>query len=331
MPDAQDESKAPLIPEPTDRSSRVDRARAIRRTLVVILGLNLLVAATKLTVGFRIDALSLIADGIHSCLDASSNVIGIIGITMASRPPDKDHPYGHRRFETVAAACIGLMIGASLVEILEPTVRGLLGHRAAPEVDLFAVLAVAGTVLVNLLISRYETRRGRELRSNVLLADSQHTMSDALAALAVLAGFGGAYLGFPLADPLAAAVVAGFIGKTAWVILRQNLGVLTDHAALDPLAVHAAVLGVPGVSGAHAIRSRGPSDSVVVDLHIQLDPAMDLAHAHQKTHEVKDALMTAFPEIDDVLIHTEPADGRERRSTHIAPGVQASGTMRDGS
>jgi cation diffusion facilitator family transporter len=296
------------------------RSRAIRRVLGWVLVLNVLVAATKLVIGFRIGSLSLQADGVHSCLDGSSNVVGLIGITLGARPPDRSHPYGHQRFETLAAVGIGLLIGASLIEILQRAIAGLMGASEAPLVDWTAAAAVIVTVIVNLFITRYESRRGRELRSNILAADAQHTASDALAALAVLAGFAGVKAGFLWADPVAALVVAVFIAKTSWMVLRANFSVLTDRAVLDPLLVHRVVLAVDGVRGAHRIRSRGSIDAVSVDLHVHLDPHTPLGEAHAKTHEVAGALRDAFPEVSDVLIHTEPADGRERDASSISPG-----------
>lgn len=301
-------------------ASAPTRHQAIARTLWVVLLLNLGVSATKLVVGYRIDALALIADGIHSLLDASSNVVGLIGITLASRPPDHQHPYGHQRFETLAAVGIGLLIGAGLVEIVHQIVEQIAGEPAVPTVTLAAVLAVVATVLINLAISRFEGHRARELQSSLLEADSRHTLSDAMAAMAVLAGFAGSELGVPFADPLAATIVALFIAKTAWAILKSNVGVLADEVRLAPERVYEVALSVAGVRGAHKIRSRGAIDSVHVDLHIHLDPSLPLTEAHGKTHEVERALRTAFPEVADVVIHTEPADGREQDTSSLAPG-----------
>jgi divalent metal cation (Fe/Co/Zn/Cd) transporter len=104
------------------------------------------------------------------------------------------------------------------------------------------------------------------------------------------------------------------------MVLRANFSVLTDRAVLDPIQVHRVALSVAGVRGAHHIRSRGSVDAVSVDLHVHLDPHIELRVAHEKTHEVVQALRDAFPEVSDVLIHTEPADGRERDSSRIVPG-----------
>lgn len=295
-----------------------ERSQAIKRALWGVLGLNLLVASAKLFVGWRIGAVALQADGVHSVLDASSNVVGLVGITLAARPPDTDHPYGHQRFETLAAMCIGLLIGASLIGILQRALAALRGSVAPPTVDRFAIATVVVTIAVNVLISRYEGRRGRELRSNILEADAGHTKSDAMAAVAVLVGFAGVEAGLPWADAAAALLVAGYLAKAAWMVLRANFSVLADRAVLDPAEVLRIALSVEGVKGAHKIRSRGSVDAVYLDLHIHLNPALVLQEAHEKTHQVVTRLRSEFPELADVLIHTEPADGRERGPSRLA-------------
>lgn len=277
----------------------------------MVLGLNLLVAAGKLVVGSLVGALSLVADGVHSLLDASSNVVGLVGIKLAGKPPDAEHPYGHRRFETMASVVIGLLIAAGLIEILRRVWNGIRGEHEVPEVSWPSIAFVVLTIAVNAFISRYETKRGKELNSSILLADAGHTYSDALAASAVLVGFIAVMLGAGWADLAAAVVVAVFIARTAWKILSDNLGVLADHVVLDPDDIRAVVSGVAGVRHCHRIRSRGHRDHVHVDLHVHLDPELPLRDAHEKTHEVMRAVRAAFPEVKDVVIHTEPAGDRE--------------------
>jgi cation diffusion facilitator family transporter len=151
------------------------------------------------------------------------------------------------------------------------------------------------------------------------VADAGHTFSDALAAIAVLVSFFAVMWGLGWADLAAALVVCLFIARTAWKILAANLGVLVDHVVLDPLEVRRVVCAIEGVYGCHRIRSRGHSDHVHVDLHIHLDPMLRLLDAHAKTHEVIQAIRDHFPEVKDVVIHTEPADGRELDTSNIAP------------
>jgi len=291
--------------------SKAGRTRAVRRVLWRVLFMNLAVAGAKLFLGWQVGAISLVADGLHSVLDGSSNIVGLIGIALAARPPDAEHPYGHRRFETIAAVIIGLLIGAGFVEILREVVRGLLGQRPAPEASWLATGVVAATVFVNVAISRYEARRAKELGSSLLAADAQHTATDALAAVAVLVGFGAIAMGYVWADLLIATLVSVLIAIVAWRILRQNVGALADKAQLDPTQVVRVARSHPGVLGANCVRSRGTPDYVQLDLHVQLDPTLSLRKAHAMTHEVADVLQRAFPQLADVVIHTEPADSAD--------------------
>jgi cation diffusion facilitator family transporter len=291
----------------------------VSRVLWVVLGLNLAVAAIKLAMGWATGALSLLADGVHAILDASSNVVGLVGIAAASRPADAGHPYGHRRFETLAAVSIGLLILSGMVGVVRGIWEGLTGQRPPPRVDLVATSLVFLTIVANLAISRYEAKRGTELKSALLAADAGHTLSDTFGATAVLASFGGVALGFAWADMAAAVVVCVLIGRTAWSVLGTNLGVLADRARLDPHRVREVAMQVGEVRGAHKIRSRGSADHVHVDLHIHVDPGMTVLRAHEITHEVARAVRAAFPEVADVMIHTEPADGREEDVASVGP------------
>lgn len=272
--------------------------------------LNLAVAATKLSVGFLFNLVSLVADGLHSTLDGASNVVGLVGVSVAARPPDAGHPYGHRRFESLAALGIGALIAAGFFEIVAQLWKSMRGEAPTPEVTWVAALVVVLTIVVNTGISRYEAKQGRLHGSAVLLADSAHTKSDALASCAVLASFVGVALGWHWADTVGAIVVAGFIARTAWHVISDSVLALSDGVQLPESDVEQAALAVPGVLGVHKVRSRGEPNAISLDLHIQLDGASNLVEAHDKTHEVKAELMRRFPSVVDVVIHTEPARRR---------------------
>lgn len=305
--------------EGAHQERRVRRDREVSRVLWVVLGLNLAVAAVKLALGMATGSLSLLADGVHALLDASSNVVGLVGIAFASRPADAGHPYGHRRFETLAAVSIGILILSSMAGIVRGIWEGLVGQRSLPNVSWTSAGLILVTIVANLGISRFEAKRAAELKSALLEADSKHTLSDTLGAVAVLISFGVGALGFRWADIVAAGVVSVLIGRTAWSVLGANLGVLADSVRLDPHRVREVAMRVGEVRGAHKIRSRGSVDHVHVDLHIHVDPSMTVERAHRVTHEVARAVRDAFPEVADVMIHTEPADGREMDVGSIAP------------
>lgn len=291
--------------------------------LWLVLGLNVAVAAVKLVLGTAIGSVALFADGVHATLDGAANLVGLVGVFVAARPPDAGHPYGHRRYEPLAAVVIGLFIAAGMIEIVSGIVDGFRGTRQPPNVSWASAGAVAITIAINLFVTRYEARRGRELGSALLSADASHTAADTLGAASVLASFAAVALGVAWADLAAAIVVSLLIARTAWSVLRSNLGVLIDRAQLDPHAVRRVAMAVDGVRGAHRIRSRGPAGHVQLDLHIHVDPQMPVREAHAITHRVSDAIQRAMPEVADVVIHTEPADGRERDLTTIAPPERA--------
>jgi cation diffusion facilitator family transporter len=283
-----------------------ERDRSVARVLWVVLALNLAVAAAKLLVGTLVGSLALVADGVHAVLDAGSNVVGLIGAAAARRPPDDEHPYGHRRFEAIAASLIGLMIAGGLLSIISSMITAVVERRPPPQPDLVAVVVVLASAIVAWRVSRYEHAKGVAHGSSVLVADAGHTMTDALGSVIVLASFAGVALGVRWADVAAAAIVCVLIGRTAWSVVSSNVNVLADAAQLDAAEVRRVVMAVGGVRDAHRIRSRGTADHVHVDLHIHLDGELPLDDAHDKTHEVADAIREAFPLVRDVVIHTEP-------------------------
>lgn len=281
------------------------RTRAIQRTLWLVLALNLTVTVVKLVVGLTTGALAVIADGLHSIVDSSSNVIGLAGMWIASRPPDRTHPYGHRKYETVAALAIGALLLFASWEILTGLLERLSG---GPELTIStqSIVIVALTFPANLIIATYETRRARELRSDLLMADATHTRADLLVTASVLASLVGARLGIVWLDLVVAAAVVVLIVRSAFGILRSTSDVLADSAAIDPAAVEQAVSGVPGLWYVGQVRSRGRADAVYVDLHVRVDANMATNQSHAIASEVERRLKTALPNVVDAVVHVEP-------------------------
>lgn len=281
------------------------RFGAVAAVLVKVLLLNLGVAAAKLVLGFTSGAVSIVSDGVHSLTDGLSNVAALVGVGVARRPPDRNHPYGHRKYETIAAAAIGGFLLIVTVEILE-TAWGRFRAGTAPAVTPLAFAVMIATIGVNLLVTRYERRAGQRLQSEVLLADAMHTRSDVWTSLTVIAALAASWLGYPALDPIAALVVVVFIGRAAWQILRSTSDVLSDHIVIPEDEVRGVVLSVPAVMGCHEIRTRGSRDFVFLDLHIWMAQETSLVAAHEVSHIVKDRLMQHFPAIGDAVIHIEP-------------------------
>ena len=286
-----------------------DRHRSVVRVLRRVLVLNLIVAFAKIALGYFSGAVSILSDGFHSLADASSNVVALVGVSAARRPADADHPYGHRKYETMAS--VGILMFMLLV--LSEVARNAIARLRAPGTPAVLPLGLAtmvATLVVNLFVVRYESRAGRRLRSEVLGADAKHTKSDVWTTLAVLVALVGVGLGFPVLDPIAGLVVSGFIGYACWQIAREASGVLADQVVLAEDDIRPVVESVPGVIGCEKIRTRGSADNVFVDLHLWIDGRTPLGQAHALSHVVKDKLMARFPEVVDVVIHIEPPHGQ---------------------
>jgi cation diffusion facilitator family transporter len=283
-----------------------DRYASIARVLVRVLVLNLGVAIAKIAFGYFSGAVSVLSDGFHSLIDASSNVVGLIGINAASQPPDQDHPYGHRKYETVASSVFVGFTALVVLEVLRNAYNHFTGRGPQHVITISSFVVMLATIAVNLFVIWYETREGRRLSSEMLMADALQTRADVWSSLTVIAALFGARFGFPLLDPLAALVVAAFIGYGGYQIFHATTGILSDRSVMVERDIEHVVMSVPGVVGCHEIRTRGSEDHVFLDLHVWLPAEMRLDEAHHISHVVKDRLMTRYPKIADAIIHIEP-------------------------
>lgn len=281
---------------------------AIQRVLLVVLILNLAVAAAKLILGFATASISMVADGFHSITDGASNVVGLVGTRLAGRPADASHNYGHEKFETLAALAIGALVALTAWEILENSIDRIISG-GAPNVSSLSFAVMGATILINLAVTTYESRRGRELKSEVLLADALQTRSDIFVSLGVIISLVATQLGFPILDVAMALVITVLIGLSAFRILRHSAATLLDAAALDPEEVRRVVESVPGVESSHKIRTRGQgSGRIYADLHIQVPAALRLDQAHVIGHLVEETLRKELG-LTDVVVHVEPPVG----------------------
>ena len=285
--------------------SRDERSRQVRRVLWVTLALNILVAVAKTGYGYWSGIISLQADGFHTMFDAANNIIGLVALGIARKPPDREHPYGHKRFEVAASMGIGIMIFLGFLELGRAVWRSS-GNGLEPTVGPAAYGIVIVTVIVNLGISYWESREGDRLNSMLLKSDAAHTFSDSLAAGAVLIGIYLVDMGIPAGDTIAALAVMGFIGMTAYRVLRDTVDVLVDSSFLNPKEIQKRVEQHDAVLSCHYVRSRGMPGHIHVDLHLSLDPDTNLRRAGDIMVEVKEALYEEYPNVEDILVQLEP-------------------------
>ena len=315
----------PLHADPNAVTTRLppdDRRDAIARVLFGILGLNLAVAAAKLVYGHHSGAIAITADGVHSLLDGSSNVIGLIGVAVARRPPDANHPYGHRKYETFAALGIAAMMFFGCWEILGSTLERWRNPQL-PAVTWAGFAVIGATIAVNVFVVILERRESRRLQSELLASDAAHTASDVFASVLVLVSFAATRAGVAWADGAAALVIVALIVRAGIGILRGTLSTLSDERRIEPAQVEHEALGEPGVREAHNVRSRGPDDDIHLDLHILVDPAMPIAEAHRIGHRVEARLRGRWPGLSDVIVHVEPALDSERGTPGEDGGLRA--------
>lgn len=298
-----------------DDSEANARSVQVRRILWAILGLNLGVALAKMLYGAVTRSLAMTADGFHSLFDGTSNVIGLVGISIASRPADRDHPYGHAKYETYASAGIGLLLAVAAWRVGVESIRRLIGGGGAPVVNAGSFAVMLATLAVNIGVATWERRAGMRLKSDLLVADASHTGSDILVSLGVIGGLAAVRAGYPIADPLLGLVVCGFIARAAVRVFRSVDQTLSDRARLDPREVEAVALGVPGVLGCHDVRTRGTASHVAVDLHVQVDPEASITAGHAIAESVERAVCARFPEVSDVIAHVEPLDEYQQSKT----------------
>jgi cation diffusion facilitator family transporter len=277
----------------------------IRRVLTVTLILNLVVAVGKIAVGLFSGAISITADGFHSLMDGSSNVIGLVANRIAEQPPDEKHPYGHRRFETIAALGIGVLLLVTAWEIVSSALERLRSGEQ-PEITPLTFAVLFGTLLVNLFISRYERREGRRLNSELLIADAANTSADVFVTLSVMGSMALVSLGVTWADPLAALIIVVLIARAAWQVLRSTGGVLVDTAPFTPEALRALAETVPSVEHVLRARSRGPADAALIDLDVQVPPETTAEHTAAIAGAIRQKMFDHLEGVAEVEVRFAP-------------------------
>ena len=291
-----------------------DNRTEVRKVLIITLLLNVFVMGLKVVVGYWTGSLSLLADALHSVTDSANNVLGLVAIKFSSPLPDREHPYGHNKFEAVGALGIAAFLGIACFEIVQGAVERIIKGgepvRVSPP-ELWLLLIVLG---VNIFVAFYERNVGRRVGSSILVADATHTMSDVWVTISVIGGLIGVWLGYQLLDVLLAFPVALLVFWSGWSVLKENLPWLVDQMAIAPETIHTITVSVPGVLNCHDIASRGViGRQVFIEMHLIVD-ARDVETAHNITEEVERQLEQRFSPVR-ILIHVEPPAYQSERVT----------------
>ncbi len=290
-----------------------ERYLKIRRVLIYVLFLNWGVAAAKLFYGWVTRSASMTADGFHSFSDGSSNIIGLIGIWIASRPIDETHPYGHKKFETLTSVGISILLFLVCFNVVREGILRFL-QPIVPQVNVSSFLVMGITLAINIAVMIYENKMGIVLKSDILVSDALHTRADILTSSSVIVTLIGVKLGYPILDPIASLVISGFIAYAAIEILRESSRVLSDGVAIPIEEIKRVVLSIRGVKECHQIRSRGRGDDIHIDFHVLVDPEMDVHRAHHLSYAIENKVKRDFRGVTDVVVHIEPFEKKEEKN-----------------
>lgn len=284
-------------------------ARGMQSTLLGI-GVNALLAAIKAAAGFLGNSYALIADAIESMSDVISSIIVWIGLKVATRPPDANHPYGHGKAEPLAAAVVALALLAAAISIVLQSLHEIRTPHHAPAPFTLAVLVLV--VLTKEMLFRFVFKVGDETQSTAVKGDAWHHRSDALTSAAAFIGISIALLGgkgYESADDWAALLASGVIAFNAFTILRNALAELTDASpdARIERSVRTTAGAVEGVIGLDKCHVRKLGFDYYVDLDVIVNSELSVRQGHEIAHRVQDAIRAANPNISKVLVHVEPS------------------------
>jgi len=289
----------------SDHSIITDYPSQVRYVLIATLILNVLVALAKAVYGFMTNSVAMVSDGFHSFFDGTSNVIGIIGIWIASHPPDEDHPYGHKKYETLFTIIIAVMLFTTCFEILKKVYQSFHEDHTT-QVTQVSFLIMIITTGVNIFVMLYEKSKGEQLGSEFLIADAKHTKSDILVSLTVIASLVFSRLGYPYADVIVGLIITFFIARIGYEILKDASTVLVDTVCLNTRAVESLVNSLDGVRGCHDIRTRGSANAIYLDLHVLVDRNLSTEKSHGIADSIEETIKREFPSVVDIVVHVEP-------------------------
>ena len=290
---------------PPDRVAPSDRNTQVKRVLTGLLVANLCVVAAKFVVGLRTGSIGVMGDAVHSSVDAMNNVFALAVIWVAAREPDEDHPYGHEKFETLGALAIVVFLSITCFELVKGAIARLVQGGTTVEAGPLDLGVLGGTLVINAFVTVYETRRGRQLNSEILLADATHTRTDVFVTIGVLIGVVAARAGYWYVDSIVALLVAGVIVVVAYSIVARAVPVLVDQLASPPRGIQRAAEGIRGVVQAYDIRSRGGKERRFAELTISVNGDATVEAAHEIADAVEHRLRDNLG-LHEVIVHIEP-------------------------
>lgn len=307
-----------------------NRYQTAKRATFVSAATNTFLAIIKVVAGYFGHSHALIADGIHSFSDLISDALVLIAAKLGGRLPDKDHPYGHQRIETIAAIIIALLLiiigGAIVYEAASDIIKKT--PRIMPDVYVLGVAIIS--IIANEGLYHYMAALGKKINSNLLISNAWHNRSDAFTSMIVFFTVGGTLLGFLHLDAIGAAIIAIFIIKMGfkmmWVGVKELIDTGVDPNTLEQITQ--IIKSVPGVMAVHQLRTRLHGGSIFVDVHIIVDSYISVSEGHHIGEQVHFKLLKEVKNLTDVTVHIDPEDDeRSRPSLHLPDRTQIEKTL----
>ena len=283
---------------------------ANRVSLVTIIG-NVVLSVIKLLAGIIAHSSAMISDAVHSASDVFSTFVVIIGIKLASKKPDKEHPYGHERMECVAAIVLAMVLfitGLGIgLEAVKNIIHGNYGDLQVPGV--LALIAAIVSIVSKEAMYWYTRHYAKKIDSSALMADAWHHRSDAFSSIGALIGIGTSRLGYPVMDSIASLVIFVFIVKAAFDIFKDAIDKMVDHSCDEEIEkqIYECVMKNENVLGIDLLQTRVFGNKIYVDVEIQADASYTLQKAHDIAEAVHDDIEKSFPKVKHIMVHVNPA------------------------
>lgn len=281
---------------------------AARKVTLIGLVVNAINAGVKIFVGFWANSYALIADGIHSASDMFSDVLVLVASHYGRQLPDKDHPYGHDRYETLATLILGALLIAVAGALVWDSMMRLMTTRELVTPGAIALFVALASIVSKEWIYHYTMRIARQINSRLLEGNAWHHRTDSLSSIVVFVAIGGALLGITWLDQFAAVIVALMVARIGFTLIWDSLRELVDTALPQDQvnAIRAAALTIPGVRDVHDLRSRRMANRTLLDIHLQVDPHISVSEGHEVGVWVARLLRNQYDHISDVTFHIDP-------------------------
>ena len=286
-----------------------DFQAAATKVSVISMATNVILTVAKFAAGVIAHSGAMISDAVHSASDIFSGLIVLIGVRISSKAPDDKHPYGHERFECVAALLLSGILALVGGTIGVNAVKDIIGGGVQETPGILALVAAVVSIVTKESLFWYTRGYAKKYRSTALHAEAWHQRSDALSSIGALIGIAGARMGVPVMEPIASLIIALFILRVAVRIFRDAIDQMVDKSASEETetAFRTTALEQPGVMGVELLRTRMFGNRVYVDLEIAVDPEMKLAAAHEIAERVHDAIEQTYPDVKHIMVHVNPA------------------------